>query len=117
MCVDDVNVRPNPHANTSDANRVRKGPIGPHARIAKSPCLSATLKARSYSLNDVLLLNSVVFSSNFDITQPKPLLDAVFNNEADGIIWNRVYNAVTKSTPPPSRLPFLPFNKPHGYAT
>ncbi|KAF2174640.1 hypothetical protein K469DRAFT_648104 [Zopfia rhizophila CBS 207.26] len=52
-------------------------------------------------LGDLLSLNSAVYSGNFDFDRIKPLLDAVLKNELDEIIWNRVYDAVTESTPPP----------------
>ena len=51
--------------------------------------------------HDLLRLNLAVSSDNFDIERIRPLLDAVLNNEADEIIWDKVYNAIAESTPPP----------------
>src|SRR5256885_1107336 len=51
--------------------------------------------------NDLLSLNSAIFSGNFDTARIKPLLEAVLNKEPDEVIWDRVYDAVTESTPPP----------------
>jgi hypothetical protein len=50
---------------------------------------------------DLSSLNSAIYSDNFDTARIRLLLDAVLNNEADEIIWNKVYDAVTESTPPP----------------
>ncbi|KAH8696886.1 hypothetical protein GQ44DRAFT_779472 [Phaeosphaeriaceae sp. PMI808] len=51
--------------------------------------------------NDLLSLNSAIFSDNLDTARIKPLLEAVLKNEPDEVIWDRVYDAVTESTPPP----------------
>ncbi|KAF2240285.1 hypothetical protein BU26DRAFT_545068 [Trematosphaeria pertusa] len=51
--------------------------------------------------NDLLSLNSAIFSGNHDTARIKPLLGAVLNKEPDEVIWDRVYDAVTESTPPP----------------
>ncbi|KAF1994258.1 hypothetical protein P154DRAFT_502141 [Amniculicola lignicola CBS 123094] len=55
--------------------------------------------------NDLLSLNSAIFSGNLDTARIKPLLEAVLNKEPNDVIWDRVYDAVTESTPPP-RPPF-----------
>ena len=52
------------------------------------------------SIGDLLNLNLAVYSDNFDIELIIPLLRAVLNNEPDEVIWNKVYTAVTESTPP-----------------
>src|SRR6266568_2013270 len=52
-------------------------------------------------LGDLLSLYSTIYANNFDTAWTRPLLDAVLNNEADEIIWEKVYDAVTGSTPPP----------------
>jgi hypothetical protein len=47
-------------------------------------------------------LNSAVSSDNFDFDRIKPLLRAALaDNRDDALIWDRVYDAVTESTPPP----------------
>ena len=42
----------------------------------------------------------MVSSDNFDNGRIRPLLDAIVNNQPDEVVWNRVYEAVTESTPP-----------------
>jgi len=58
--------------------------------------------------NDLLSLNSAVFSANFETKWTRPLLDAVLHNETDEVIWNKVYDAVTKSTPSPTPASSIP---------
>jgi hypothetical protein len=48
-----------------------------------------------------LRLNAVVSSDNFDDGRIRPLLDAILNNQPDEVVWDRVYEAVAESTPPP----------------
>ncbi|OJD21394.1 hypothetical protein ACJ73_07263 [Blastomyces percursus] len=51
--------------------------------------------------SDVFLLLAV----NFEIAPLLPLLKAVHDEEPDEVIWDKVYAAVTESTPPPRPLP------------
>lgn len=55
--------------------------------------------------SDLLRLELSVDSDDFDIERVQPLLNAVLHNESDEIIWDKVYVAVTESTPPPRPLP------------
>ena len=55
--------------------------------------------------NDLLKLNEVVTSDSFDDKRIRPLLDAVLNKQPDEVVWDRVYEAVTESTPPPRPSP------------
>jgi len=57
--------------------------------------------------SDLSRLNSAVNSGNFDIERIAPLLKAVVDNEPDQIVWDKVYDAVTESTPPPRSLPSI----------
>ena len=43
-------------------------------------------------------------SHDFDVERLIPLLNAVLN-ESDEFIWNKVYDAITESTPPPHPAP------------
>ncbi|KAF3049727.1 hypothetical protein E8E11_010167 [Didymella keratinophila] len=67
----------------------------PAARILQSRHGGKTL------FHDLLRLNAVVSSDNFDDGRIRPLLDAIINNQPDEDVWDRVYEAVTESTPPP----------------
>ncbi|KAK3383803.1 hypothetical protein B0T24DRAFT_688486 [Lasiosphaeria ovina] len=52
--------------------------------------------------SDILRLNSAVNSDDFDFDGIKPLLKAALADDLDdALVWDRVYNAVTESTPPP----------------
>jgi hypothetical protein len=51
--------------------------------------------------HDLLRLNAAVSNAEFDVERIRPLLDAIFSNEPDEVIWDKVYAAVTESTPPP----------------
>lgn len=51
-------------------------------------------------MTDLSRLGSAVISDDFDLDRVKPLLSAVLNNESDELIWDKVYGAVTESTPP-----------------
>jgi hypothetical protein len=44
---------------------------------------------------------TAVNTNNLDIEQILPLLQAILHKYADRIIWDRVYDTVTESTPPP----------------
>jgi hypothetical protein len=59
-------------------------------------------------LTDLSRLSSAVISDNFDFDRVKPLLSAVLNHESDELIWDKVYSAVTESTPPPHPLSSFP---------
>ncbi|KAK4243176.1 hypothetical protein C7999DRAFT_44951 [Corynascus novoguineensis] len=51
---------------------------------------------------DMISLNSAVNSDDFDLDRIKPLLRAALaDHRDDALIWDRVYDAVTESTPPP----------------
>ena len=52
-------------------------------------------------LEDLSRLMTAVNADDFDIEQILPLLQAILHKEPDRVIWDRVYDAVTKSTPPP----------------
>ncbi len=52
--------------------------------------------------SDLSRLNSAVNSDDFDLDRIKPLLTAALADDSDdALIWDRVYDAVTESTPPP----------------
>lgn len=44
---------------------------------------------------------SAIYSNNFDIDRIRPLIDAILDNKPDEVVWNKVYDALTESTPPP----------------
>jgi len=77
--------------------------------------ISRLLPSKGGNINlfgDLLALNLAVNSGNFDIQYIIPLLKAVLNDQADKVIWDKAYAAVTASTaftvvakpttPPPS---------------
>ncbi|KAL2171516.1 hypothetical protein VTG60DRAFT_2684 [Thermothelomyces hinnuleus] len=68
----------------------------PAARLLRS-------SGRGKSLfGDLLRLNDAIDSDDFDPERVKPLLNAALADEIDdAFIWDRVYDAVTESTPPP----------------
>lgn len=52
--------------------------------------------------SDLSSLNSAVNSDKYDFHRIKPLLNtALADHLNDALIWTRVYDAVTESTPPP----------------
>ncbi|KAL8381842.1 hypothetical protein RB595_005880 [Gaeumannomyces hyphopodioides] len=52
--------------------------------------------------DDLSRLGSAIISGNLYLNRIKPLLNAVlFDHPGDALIWDRVYDAVTESTPPP----------------
>jgi len=52
--------------------------------------------------SDLSRLNSVINSYDFDLDRIKPLLNAALADPLDdALLWDRVYDAVTESTPPP----------------
>ncbi|KAB5581241.1 hypothetical protein GE09DRAFT_1085605 [Coniochaeta sp. 2T2.1] len=54
--------------------------------------------------SDLSRLSSAGNSDDFDLDRIKPLLRAALaDHRDDALIWNRVYDAVTESTPPPDR--------------
>ncbi|KAK3384287.1 hypothetical protein B0T24DRAFT_516412, partial [Lasiosphaeria ovina] len=70
----------------------------PTIRFLRSKTGHGTLR------NDLLKLISAVSSDDFDFDfdRIKPLLKAALADDPDdALIWDRVYNAVTESTPPP----------------
>ncbi|KAL2019741.1 hypothetical protein VTK56DRAFT_9185 [Thermocarpiscus australiensis] len=55
--------------------------------------------------SDLSRLNSAVNSNDFCLNRIKPLLNAALTDHLDdALIWERVYDAVTKSTPPPQPI-------------
>ncbi|KAF1934996.1 hypothetical protein EJ02DRAFT_507271 [Clathrospora elynae] len=52
-------------------------------------------------LKDLSRLMTAVNANDFDIKRILPLLQAILDKEPDRVIWDRVYDAVTESTPPP----------------
>jgi hypothetical protein len=52
-------------------------------------------------LEDLSRLMTAVNADDFDIERILPLLQAILHKETDNVIWDRVYDAVTESTPPP----------------
>jgi hypothetical protein len=68
--------------------------------------LSST-RGRGTLRSDLLRLELSIESDDFDLEQPNPLLNAVLENEPDEVIWNKVYDAVTESTPPPRPIPSI----------
>ncbi|KAL2164299.1 hypothetical protein VTH06DRAFT_3515 [Thermothelomyces fergusii] len=51
---------------------------------------------------DLLRLNTVIYSGDADLERIRPLLQAALAEDPDDeLIWNRVCDAVTESTPPP----------------
>ena len=67
----------------------------PVARSLPSVAGRGTLRS------DLLRLELSTESDDFDLERVIPLLTAVLNDEPDETIWNKVYGAVTESTPPP----------------
>ncbi|KAK4131096.1 hypothetical protein BT67DRAFT_389147 [Trichocladium antarcticum] len=58
--------------------------------------------SRKDLFGDLLQLASAVYSDDFDLDRIKPLLNAALADPLDdALIWGRVYDAVTESTPPP----------------
>ncbi|KAL2255999.1 hypothetical protein VTK26DRAFT_2372 [Humicola hyalothermophila] len=52
--------------------------------------------------SDLSRLNSAVNSDDFDLDRIKPLIRAALADyRDDALFWDRVYDAVTESTPPP----------------
>ena len=56
---------------------------------------------------DLSRFYSVVDSDGFDIERTIPLLNAVLHNAQDEDVWDKVYTAVTESTPPPRPVPYI----------
>jgi hypothetical protein len=73
----------------------------PAAQLLPSPTSRGSLRS------DLLSLGSWAVSDDFDIDRITPVWNAVFNNESDEKVWNKVSIAVAKSTPPPRPLPNL----------
>ncbi|KAK5652988.1 hypothetical protein OQA88_9468 [Cercophora sp. LCS_1] len=73
--------------------------ILPASRLLRSSGHSESL------FSDLSRLDSAVSSNDFDFDRIKPLLKAALANDPDdALIWDRVYNAVTESTPPPQPI-------------
>ncbi|KAF2254157.1 hypothetical protein BU26DRAFT_474426 [Trematosphaeria pertusa] len=58
--------------------------------------------------HDLQRLELSVHTDDFDLESLVPLLRAVLKDEPDEIIWNKVYDAVTESTPPPRPASSVP---------
>ncbi|KAK4197016.1 hypothetical protein QBC40DRAFT_342334 [Triangularia verruculosa] len=68
----------------------------PVARLLPSNTGSGTLRS------NLSKLNSAVNSDDFEFDRIKPLLEAALaDHHGDELFWDRVYDAVTESTPPP----------------
>ncbi|OJD23732.1 hypothetical protein ACJ73_04918 [Blastomyces percursus] len=72
-------------------------------------CFELPSRRRGTLFGDIVWLLSAVNSGQFDINSLHPLLKAIRDGEPDEIIWDKVYEAVTESTPPPK--PALPFHQ------
>ncbi|KAL4861003.1 hypothetical protein BDV12DRAFT_191375 [Aspergillus spectabilis] len=66
-----------------------------------------SVNGRKNLLSDLLRLNVLIGSDDFEVEQFKLLLNAVFDKQSDNIIWDQLYATVRESTPPPSALPVL----------
>ncbi|KAI1931889.1 hypothetical protein LOZ66_006985, partial [Ophidiomyces ophidiicola] len=71
----------------------------PACRILSSSRGSGTL------FGDISRVSSTIDSGQAQIDRLLPLLKAVHDKEPDEIIWDKVYEAVTESTPSPRPLP------------
>jgi hypothetical protein len=60
-----------------------------------------SIAGRGTLRSDLLRLELSTESDDFDLTRVIPLLRAVLNGGSDDTIWDKVYDAVTESTPPP----------------
>ena len=60
---------------------------------------------RGNLLDDLLRLGLSANSDNLNFSRIKPLLVSAVNNEPDNVTWDKVYGAVTESTPPPRPVP------------
>src|ERR1700735_2315551 len=80
----------------------------PAARVLPSISGRGTLRT-----DDLLLFGSLVRSDDFDVERFLPLLNAILRTEPDEFIWEKVYAAVTESTPPPRPLPLHIQQTPH----
>ncbi|KAE8152959.1 hypothetical protein BDV25DRAFT_150209 [Aspergillus avenaceus] len=69
--------------------------------------------SRKSFLSDLLRLNSLITSDDFDINNLMPLIRAILNQEPEDSIWDTLYYTVVESTPSPqprpsfSQTPFL----------
>ncbi|KAM0360990.1 hypothetical protein ACHAPK_011824, partial [Fusarium culmorum] len=63
--------------------------------------LLLTKTGRGTLRRDLLRLISVAASDDFDFDRVKPLLKSALTSEPDALIWDRAYDAVAESTPPP----------------
>ncbi|RYP78609.1 hypothetical protein DL769_003170 [Monosporascus sp. CRB-8-3] len=71
----------------------------PAARLLPATTCRGTLRS------DLLRLGLSLDSDDFDLELIKPLLEAALADDPDdALIWDQVYQAVTKSTPPPQPI-------------
>ncbi|KAI1937935.1 hypothetical protein LOZ66_003517, partial [Ophidiomyces ophidiicola] len=68
------------------------------------PTLAACRILLSARGSGALYTDVLRLAANFEIIPLLPLLKAVHDKEPDEIIWDKVYEAVTESTPPPRPL-------------
>jgi len=71
----------------------------PAARKLPSSAGHGTLRS------DLSRLELSADSHGFDIELLVPLLNSIVSKESDEVIWNRVFDAITESTPPPRPEP------------
>ncbi|KAI1910566.1 hypothetical protein LOZ12_004500 [Ophidiomyces ophidiicola] len=69
------------------------------------PTLPACRILLSVRGSGALYTDVLRLAANFEIIPLLPLLKAVHDKEPDEIIWDKVYEAITESTPPPRPLP------------
>ncbi|KAB5513466.1 hypothetical protein GE09DRAFT_1013846 [Coniochaeta sp. 2T2.1] len=75
---------------------------GKNSAISMPNALLTGMQIGKNLFSDLSRLNSAVNSDDFDLDRIKPLLRAALaDHRDDALIWNRVYDAVTESTPPP----------------
>ncbi|GKU09620.1 unnamed protein product [Fusarium langsethiae] len=63
--------------------------------------LLLTNTGRGTLRSNLLRLISAAASDDFDFDRVKPLLKSALASEPDALIWDRAYDAVAESTPPP----------------
>ncbi|KAF9782575.1 hypothetical protein IL306_010657 [Fusarium sp. DS 682] len=103
--------------NESQSKAIENNPIGNgldtfHLRNLTLPLLFAlqshtasglllTNTGRGTLRSGLLRLISSAASDDFDFDRVKPLLKSALASEPDALIWDRAYDAVAESTPPP----------------
>ncbi|RBA11773.1 hypothetical protein FPRO05_14255 [Fusarium proliferatum] len=103
--------------NKSQSKIIEENPIGDglntfHLRNLTLPLLFTlqshtvsglllTNNGRGTLRSDLLRLISAAASDDFDFDRVKPLLKSALDSERDALIWDRAYDVVVESTPPP----------------